>query len=209
MDSCKDPGSDQPYPEPPPGVPVQLADAGNSAIASWLIERINIDVDLLTKHIIELSEKKQGILNTVQDIETWLHERHKVILVHQHGIRTDINTKALIQEVKATCEAAAATQINPTRRGAALEPGEITTENVIGSFYLYVKDVKAMIDGFHDSAESETPTTLLAEQSLPPAQNSPQPHPPIQSSESSPLSPNSPASTLDMPGFRVPNLPAQ
>ena len=81
MEACIDPSSDQPYPEPPPGVPVQLADAGNSAIASWLIERINIDIDLLTKQIIELSEKRQGFLNTVQDIETWLHERHKVILV--------------------------------------------------------------------------------------------------------------------------------
>ena len=72
-----------------------------------------------------------------------------------------------------------------------------------------------MMDGFHDSAESETPTAPLmplAEQSLSPAQNSPPPHPPTQSSERSPLSPSSAARTLDMshmPAFRVPNLPTQ
>ena len=145
-DACHKPNSETAYPPPPAGVSVALTEATNSVIATWLIERINIDIDLLTSQIIETTEKRDELYQSLNDIEVWLKERHKVILVRQHGIRTNLNPHLLFADIKATYESAAARFINPTRQGAPQPPNEISPENVIGSFYLYVKQIKEMME---------------------------------------------------------------
>lgn len=155
-DACQDSCSLTPYPEAPSGVPTILYEENNSVIAQWLIEWINIDIDLLTTKIMTMTEQRDELYKTLNDIEVSLKERHKVILVRQHGIRTQINAHILFQDIKATYEAAAARQINPTRRGAPPGPDEVIPEDVIGAFYLYVKHIKAMMEA-DISQSSDTP----------------------------------------------------
>lgn len=211
-----------PIPPPPPGVPLALQEATNTVLASWVIERINMDIDRLTTQIIEMTEKRDELYKSLEDIEVWLKERHKVILVRQHGIRTKLNPQTLFTDIKTTYEAAAARYINPTRRGAPLSPDEISPENVIGAFYLYVKQIKEMVEApiIEEPMTESTPTieptsTTAAESSPKIGSNRDDTHTttplvdlttPLQSShlESStnPLDGTAMSST-----FRVPNIP--
>ena len=68
-DACHEPNSETAYPPPPAGVSVALTEATNSVIATWLIERINIDIDLLTSQIIETTEKRDELYQSLNDIE--------------------------------------------------------------------------------------------------------------------------------------------
>jgi len=49
-DTCQDSCSLTPYPEALPRVPTILHEENNSVIAQLLIEKINIDIDLLTRY---------------------------------------------------------------------------------------------------------------------------------------------------------------
>ena len=53
---------------------MELTEATNSVIVTWLIERINIDIDLLTSQIIETTEKRDELYQSLNDIEVWLKE---------------------------------------------------------------------------------------------------------------------------------------
>ena len=66
----------------PPGIPVVLNEATNTVIAQWLIDRY-ISVNY--------SNYWTSGMNSINHIEVWLKERHKVILVRQHDIRTKLN----------------------------------------------------------------------------------------------------------------------
>lgn len=108
-----------------------------------------------------MTEKPDELYQSLNDMEVWLKERHKVILVRHYGIRTKLNPQTLFTDIKTTYEAAAAHYINPTHRGALLPPNKISSENVIGAFYLYVKQIKKMVEApiSEEPMTEPTPTT--------------------------------------------------
>ena len=112
-------------------VPQELIEATNSIITAWLIGRINIDLDLLTSKIIEMTEKWNKRYQSLDNIE-----------------KNDTSTSTW--NSYPIYESVAARYINPTHWGTPLP------ENVI-AFTFHSSKPRQQLLKLHSQANTTTP----------------------------------------------------